>query len=81
MNTPKLLQNDSIEILNKFSHMFQYAVTFTFHSKAFIENKDFKLIENDDMLTMLRRKMPQYKWGEEQKKVGHTAYLNDAVAG
>ena len=80
MNTPKQIQESTIELLNSFSSKFQYAVTFTFHSKAFIENKNYKRIEIDDTLTMLRKKMPQYNWGEELKKVGHTAYLSDAVA-
>ena len=60
MNTPKQIQESTIELLNSFSSKFQYAVTFTFHSKAFIENKNYKRIEIDDTLTMLRKKLQQY---------------------
>ena len=80
MNTPKQIQESTIELLNSYSSKFQYAVTFTFKSKAFIENKDFKKVETDDIASRMRKKFPQYKWGDEAEKVGHTAYLNDDVA-
>ena len=80
MNTSKQIQESTIELLNSFSSKFQYAVTFTFKSKAFIENKDFKKVEEDDTTLMLRRKMPQFNWGAENKKLRQISYLNDDIA-
>jgi virulence-associated protein VapD len=69
------LQQGYIDLMKEHSSWMKYAITFTFKSSVFIENKDYASKENS-IWTDLQRKMPMYRW-QEKERIGHTAYLND----
>jgi len=78
MKNNLLLQENYIDFMTKHCVRPQYAVTFTFKSKAFIEYKD-GAVKVDSIFTEMEKKCPEYKWRAEDVR-GYTATLTEDIA-
>jgi hypothetical protein len=78
MKNNLLLQENYIDFMTKHCIRPQYAVTFTFKSKAFIEYKD-GAVKVDSIFTEMEKKCPEYKWRAEDVR-GYTATLTEDIA-
>lgn len=78
MKNNLLLQEKYIEFMNEHCVRPQYAVTFTFKSKAFIEYRD-RAYRGESIFTEMEKKYKDYKWRADDIR-GYTATLTEDIA-
>jgi len=78
MKNNLLLQEKYIDFMNEHCVRPQYAVTFTFKSKAFIEYRD-GAYRGESIFTEMEKKYKDYKWRAEDIR-GYTATLTEDIA-